>query len=114
MPAAAANVPAAAVSPGAAGAGGVGRRGVSLARESLSEKISARIGVFILVRRRVRESNIPDKEIKRYCQHQEAMAAEDCALCIVGAGYAGLNAFNAAAEYLPVGAKVVVIDRGFR
>ena len=42
------------------------------------------------------------------------MAAEDCALCIVGAGYAGLNAFNAAAEYLPVGAKVVVIDRGFR
>ena len=50
MPAAAANVPAAVVSPGAAGAGGVGRRGVSLARESLSEKISARIGVFILVR----------------------------------------------------------------
>ena len=53
VPAAAANVPAAAVSLGAAGAGGVGRRGVSVARESLSKKISARIGVFILVRRRL-------------------------------------------------------------
>jgi hypothetical protein len=40
--------------------------------------------------------------------------AEDCALCIIGAGYAGLNALNAAAEYLPRGAKVVVVDRGER
>ncbi|MAQ19038.1 MAG: hypothetical protein CMN30_30095 [Sandaracinus sp.] len=35
----------------------------------------------------------------------------DCALCIVGAGYAGLNALNAAAKYLPAGARVVVLDR---
>lgn len=37
---------------------------------------------------------------------------ETCALCIVGAGYAGVNALNAAAKYLPKGARVVVVDRG--
>ncbi|HEY1793545.1 MAG TPA: NAD(P)-binding protein [Opitutaceae bacterium] len=35
----------------------------------------------------------------------------DCELCIVGAGYAGLNGLNAAAKYLKKGARVVVIDR---
>jgi hypothetical protein len=34
-----------------------------------------------------------------------------CDLCIVGAGYAGLNALNAAAKYLKPGARVVVIDK---
>jgi len=38
----------------------------------------------------------------------------NCDLCIVGAGYAGLNAYNAAAKYLPNGARVIVIDRGAR
>ena len=33
-----------------------------------------------------------------------------CDLCIVGAGYAGVNAYNAAVKYLPVGSTVVVID----
>ena len=41
-------------------------------------------------------------------------AQESCALCIVGAGYAGINALNAAARYLPKGARVVVVDRGGR
>jgi muconolactone delta-isomerase len=35
----------------------------------------------------------------------------DCELCIVGAGYAALNALNAAAKYLKRGARVVVIDK---
>jgi cation diffusion facilitator CzcD-associated flavoprotein CzcO len=35
----------------------------------------------------------------------------DCALCVVGAGYAGLNGLNAAARYLAPGARVVVIDK---
>ena len=35
----------------------------------------------------------------------------DCELCIVGAGYAALNALNAAAKYLNKGDRVVVIDR---
>jgi hypothetical protein len=35
----------------------------------------------------------------------------DCELCIVGAGYAALNALNAAAKYLKKGDRVVVIDR---
>lgn len=35
----------------------------------------------------------------------------DCDLCIVGAGYAALNGLNAAAKYLPKGARVVVIDK---
>jgi hypothetical protein len=35
----------------------------------------------------------------------------DCELCIVGAGYAALNGLNAAAKYLPKGARVVVIDK---
>eukprot|EP01052_Picozoa_sp_SAG31_P006881 SAG31_NODE_322_length_17726_cov_18.070006_11_plen_54_part_00 len=32
-------------------------------------------------------------------------------LCVVGAGYAGVNALNAAVKHLPAGARVVVIDR---
>ena len=32
-------------------------------------------------------------------------------LTIVGAGYAGINALNAASKYLPRGLKVVVVDR---
>jgi len=35
----------------------------------------------------------------------------DCELCIVGAGYAALNALNAAAKYLNRGDRVVVVDR---
>ena len=35
----------------------------------------------------------------------------DCELCIVGAGYAGLNGLNAAAKYLKRGDRVVVIDK---
>jgi hypothetical protein len=35
-----------------------------------------------------------------------------CDLCIIGAGYAGINAFNAACKYLPPGARVVIVDRG--
>ena len=31
-------------------------------------------------------------------------------LCIVGAGYAGVCAFNAACDYLKPGATVVVVD----
>lgn len=39
------------------------------------------------------------------------MTTIDCDLCIVGAGYAALNGLNAAAKYLPAGARVVVIDK---
>lgn len=39
---------------------------------------------------------------------------EPCDLCIVGAGYAGINVLNAACEFLEEGARVVVIDRGGR
>jgi hypothetical protein len=35
----------------------------------------------------------------------------DCDLCIVGAGYAGLNALNAAAKYLNKGDRVIVVDK---
>ncbi len=35
----------------------------------------------------------------------------DCELCIVGAGYAGLNALNAAAKYLRKGDRVVVLEK---
>lgn len=35
----------------------------------------------------------------------------DCELCIVGAGYAALNALNAAAKYLKKGARVVIVDK---
>ncbi len=38
----------------------------------------------------------------------------DCELCIVGAGYAGLNGLNAAAKYLARGDRVVVIDKNDR
>ncbi|KAL3921069.1 MAG: hypothetical protein SGPRY_005028 [Prymnesium sp.] len=34
---------------------------------------------------------------------------EACDLCVVGAGYAGVNAFNAASKYLTKGARVVVV-----
>ena len=34
---------------------------------------------------------------------------EACDLCIIGAGYAGVNAFNAASKYLAKGARVVVV-----
>ena len=34
---------------------------------------------------------------------------EACELCIIGAGYAGVNALNAATKYLPKGARVVVV-----
>jgi len=36
--------------------------------------------------------------------------ALECELCIIGAGYAGLNGLNAAAKYLKRGDRVVVID----
>lgn len=36
---------------------------------------------------------------------------EICDLCILGGGYAGINALNAASKYLPEGARVVVIAR---
>ena len=39
---------------------------------------------------------------------------EECELCIIGAGYAGVNVLNAACHHLPPGARVVVIDRGGR
>ena len=35
-------------------------------------------------------------------------------LCIIGAGYAGVNALNAASKYLPKGARVVVVARQSR
>src|SRR5580704_14737665 len=35
----------------------------------------------------------------------------DCDLCIVGAGYAGLNGLNAAAKYLNKGDRVVFVDK---
>jgi len=39
---------------------------------------------------------------------------EACDLCIVGTGYAGINALNAASKYLQKGARIVVVDRGYR
>jgi len=39
---------------------------------------------------------------------------ETCALVIIGAGYAGICALNAAVKYLPSASKVVVIDKGLR
>eukprot|EP00746_Dinoflagellata_sp_MGD_P030626 gnl/MRDRNA2_/MRDRNA2_172699_c0_seq1.p1 gnl/MRDRNA2_/MRDRNA2_172699_c0~~gnl/MRDRNA2_/MRDRNA2_172699_c0_seq1.p1 ORF type:complete len:520 (+),score=85.23 gnl/MRDRNA2_/MRDRNA2_172699_c0_seq1:178-1737(+) len=42
----------------------------------------------------------------------EAFTAEEtCDLCIIGAGYAGINALNAATLHLPKKARVVVVDR---
>lgn len=38
----------------------------------------------------------------------------ECALVIIGAGYAGINALNAAARYLKPGDRVVVVDRGVK
>ncbi len=38
----------------------------------------------------------------------------DCTVCIVGAGYSGINALNACVKYLKKGDRVVVIDRGNR
>jgi len=38
------------------------------------------------------------------------MGTESCELCIIGAGYAGVNALHAAARYLEPGSRVVVID----
>src|SRR5687768_3347304 len=35
----------------------------------------------------------------------------ECSLCIIGAGYAGLNALNVAAKYLRPGERVVLIDK---
>ena len=37
---------------------------------------------------------------------------EQCELAIIGAGYAAISAFNAAAKYLPLGSTVVIVDRG--
>ena len=39
-------------------------------------------------------------------------AVESCAVCIVGAGVAGLNALFVASQYLSHDQKVVLIDRG--
>jgi len=39
------------------------------------------------------------------------VVSHEADLVIVGAGYAGVNAFNAAAHHLAPGAKVVVIAR---
>ena len=36
---------------------------------------------------------------------------ESCDLCVIGAGYAGINALNAATKYLRQGARVVVVAR---
>lgn len=43
--------------------------------------------------------------------HTPVATALHCELCIVGAGYAALNALNAAAKYLTPGTRVVVIDK---
>lgn len=40
--------------------------------------------------------------------------AERCDLAIVGAGYAAINALNAASKYMQPGQTVVVVDRGHR
>ncbi len=45
-------------------------------------------------------------------QTHPGAATDDCDLCIVGAGYAGLNGLNAAAKHLAKGARVVFVDRG--
>ena len=37
---------------------------------------------------------------------------ETCALCIIGAGASGLNALDAALDYLPDKSSVIVVDRG--
>lgn len=39
------------------------------------------------------------------------VATEICDLCIVGGGYAGINALNAATKHLPAGARVIVVAR---
>ena len=39
---------------------------------------------------------------------------EACDLCIIGAGYTGLGALDAATKYLSPGSRVVVVDRGYR
>jgi hypothetical protein len=36
----------------------------------------------------------------------------DCALVIIGAGYAGVCAFNAAVQYLKPGERIIVVDQG--
>jgi len=41
----------------------------------------------------------------------EPASVLDCDLCIVGAGYAALNALNAAAKYLNKGQRVVIVDK---
>ena len=41
-------------------------------------------------------------------------AIEYCDLCIVGAGYSGLNALDAAGAHLPEGARVIIVDKGAR
>mmetsp|Transcript_11331 Transcript_11331/g.13390 ORF Transcript_11331/g.13390 Transcript_11331/m.13390 type:complete len:610 (+) Transcript_11331:95-1924(+) len=44
-------------------------------------------------------------------QEASNCVTERCDLVVIGAGYAGINALNAAAKYLPKGARVVVIAR---
>ena len=41
-----------------------------------------------------------------------SMVKESCTLVIVGAGYAGVCAFNAALQYLKPGDKVIIVDKG--
>ena len=42
------------------------------------------------------------------------MPSERGEMAIVGAGYAGINALNAASKYLQRGDRVIVVDRGQR
>eukprot|EP00038_Savillea_parva_P010451 m.190409 g.190409 ORF g.190409 m.190409 type:complete len:543 (-) comp18030_c0_seq1:84-1712(-) len=41
----------------------------------------------------------------------QPLVIDNVALCIIGAGYAGVNALNSAAHHLPRGARVVVVAR---
>ncbi len=43
--------------------------------------------------------------------YQPQRVCSACSLCIVGAGYAGINALNAASKYLKPGDKVVIVDK---
>ncbi len=44
----------------------------------------------------------------------DTAVVQECDLCIIGAGLAGLNALFAAAEYLPPNARVIMVDRNLK
>ena len=55
------------------------------------------------------DSNIPQvQQLHATCNMDQVVEAD---LCIVGAGYAGVNALNAAAHHLAPGSRVVVIAK---